>query len=495
MKKLITLHFVILCSLLNAQNWSPILVNEKMNYRHSDSSIITNTIWVDSMETVGSDVIYHLNRIVKNVPDNPEIVFRNQPQFLLKQMTKQEAGIYIFDYPNEFNIKALASYGETWVFDDQMNITAEVTTLSMEDVFGVQDSVKVISLSDGNEIRLSKSFGILKFPDFENYDYYELVGIQNTNYGESVPDFWDIFDFEVGDVFQTYSYYNDAGNYEIIEEWNKITINTKEVFIDHYMYNIYKVKHEIYYGYGGYISNTHGTNIYDKSYYPGDFPQANKFKNDFLFLFGSYGCSPNYLDPSIYTRIKVFTDQNGLINKQYGTLATEYAGYEELFYPNTPLNDTFNVLFDGECLAYTPHGIRYTESLGNTFTYYCDHFEVYSYSYLMGYVKNGDTVGTIYPDSLLLVGTDLQKAYPNSNVFVYPNPADKVVYYQFKELNNTTEKILIEIRNLQGQVLIQQEGMKTETIALDVESLARGIYFYTIKNSEMLIQQGKLVIQ
>ncbi len=174
MKRLIVIISIIFKGSLSAQNWSPILVDEKMNFQHSDSSYISHTIWADSAETVGADVIYHLNRIVKDVPDNPEIVLRNQPQFLLKEMTKQEAGIYIFDYPDEFTIKALADIGETWMFSEQMNITAEVTSAYQENIFGTSDSLKVISLSDGNEIRLSKNFGILKFPDFENGGGYDL---------------------------------------------------------------------------------------------------------------------------------------------------------------------------------------------------------------------------------------------------------------------------------------------------------------------------------
>jgi len=126
MKEMITVLFVILASYLAAQNWSPILVNEKMNYRHSDSTYISHTIWVDSVETNGDNMIYHLNRIVKDVPDNPEIVLRNQPQFLFKQMTDQNLGYYLFSYPGEIVIKSLAGIGDGWVFNQQSFILAEV---------------------------------------------------------------------------------------------------------------------------------------------------------------------------------------------------------------------------------------------------------------------------------------------------------------------------------------------------------------------------------
>ena len=81
MKKTFTIFSLIITLALNAQNWSPILTGEKMNYKHSDSAYITNTIWVDSAQIVNSDSLFFLNRIVKDVPNNPDIVIRNQAQF------------------------------------------------------------------------------------------------------------------------------------------------------------------------------------------------------------------------------------------------------------------------------------------------------------------------------------------------------------------------------------------------------------------------------
>lgn len=494
MKQLTTFHIVMLASFLSAQSYCPILVNERMNYRHTDSTIITHTIWVDSIDTSGSNLIYHLNLIVKDVPNNPEIVLWRQPQFLLKQMEDQDNGIYRFNIPGEFTINSLAMEGETWIFDPGNDVTAEVTSLITEDILGVQDSVKLIWLSNGYEIRLSKSFGIIKFPDIENGGYFELVGIQNTEFGESVPDFWDIYNFEVGDVFQTYSYYSDAGNYEAIEEWNKRTINSKEKFADHYNYNVYSITFQIYYGYGGYTSYYHSSYTLNDNYYFSDHPIASKFQNDSLYLFEAYGCSPNYSDQSVYSRIKVYPDPNGLMAKQYGTLANDWTQYEELFYPNTPQNDTLNILTTGECLTDVPHGLRYTESLGNTFTYYCDHFEVWYYDYLMGYIKDGVTYGIIYPDSFFLVGTELHLADPDQRISVYPNPANEYVNFKFVPALFTTN-CTIEIMNLMDEIVTKQERKGTELCTLDVANLKPGLYFYMVKDNNAVIQHGKLVIR
>jgi hypothetical protein len=203
MKKLFLSLFCIASILVFAQNWSPIQTNEKMNYQHSDSAYISHTIWVDNIDVTATDTTFFLNKVVKDHPTDIEKALRNQPQFLYNAMIKLENGIYHFTDPGYYILYSQAGLNDSWVFDLDENLTAQVILLEQEEVFGILDSVKTISLSDGSEIKISKSFGILQFPDFENGGFYELVGIQDSEYGLSVPGFWDIYNFEVGDVFQT----------------------------------------------------------------------------------------------------------------------------------------------------------------------------------------------------------------------------------------------------------------------------------------------------
>ena len=82
-----------------AQNWSPIRVNDTMNYQHSDSAYISHSIWVESATIAEDDSIFYLNRVVKDIPGNPEIALRNQPQFLSPSVTKQMDAIYVCPDP------------------------------------------------------------------------------------------------------------------------------------------------------------------------------------------------------------------------------------------------------------------------------------------------------------------------------------------------------------------------------------------------------------
>ncbi len=492
MKAIIFFLTIVFANSLSAQDWSPILVNEKMNYQHSDSAYISHTIWVESVQLSGNDTIFQLNRIVKNVPGYPEIALRYQPQFFLKQMKKQDDGVYTFSDPESFILHAFATNGESWLFDQDNNITAQVTSLSLEDVFGDQDSVKVISLTDGGEIRLSKNFGILKFPDFITGGYYELAGIQNTSYGESVPDFWDIFDFGVGDVFQ---FFEDAGDpFGSGFITRKLTITSKEVNSNSFNYSYDGIYNCLYFEAGG------GGGI--SSYtYSDDFNFTDSINHP-----ANYFSGQDYVLPNSYTgngTHRVFTvarydvdDETGGFYKNFGTKDETTTPYSaDVFYELSQFSDTL-YRFEYTSVLFEPCGLMgfgYGGSLGETFrSEGC--FEYWSLKELAGYIKDGDTVGTITPDSLLLTGINNLNAV-NPAVFVYPNPVDNVINFRFNELNPSWDEFKIEIRNLLGQLVMQQTGEMKESITLNIDDISPGIYIYTIKSNKIIVQQGKLVIR
>jgi hypothetical protein len=475
-----------------AQNWSPILVNEKMNYRYSDSSFITNTIWVDSAFYVDNDSIFYLNRVVKDVPDNPEIALRNQPQFLSKFIIKQMYGIYICAYPDNYIIATQFGLGYTWAFTSSIN--AEITDLLWEEIFGVQDSVKVISLSDGNEIRLSKNFGILKFPDFENGGNYILVGIQGTEYGESVPNFWEIFDFEVGDVFQYKGSIGGGGTMYMDYYTQKYTITSKIIEQDKYIYAYEGIRKGLMwsigspwnsYGYSELISDElifiDSTNHY-----------ANFFNGTLMCIWDSY--SGTSFDNHTYARTEFYPDSIGVKTKQYGFIFNS-DGFEvgELLGISNEFSDTvlrftnwYSACVEGNIGVSVKEHLRITSSIA----YYFEEQDEY---YLEGYIKDDDTVGTITPDSLLLGGINDNKALDN-DISVFPNPADEWLYIKPAYLNSK-HTLNIELRNLYGQLVRKKINIQSSHYSVNVADLKAGVYFYVIKEQDKIIQQGKLIIK
>ncbi|MEZ5195311.1 MAG: T9SS type A sorting domain-containing protein [Bacteroidales bacterium] len=113
---------------------------------------------------------------------------------------------------------------------------------------------------------------------------------------------------------------------------------------------------------------------------------------------------------------------------------------------------------------------------------------------MQGYVKNGDTIGIILPDSLLTVGLESQVYNETSNHSVFPNPADEII--TIKNLNPIEDKSFdIEIRNLQGVLIREEKNIISKEFKMDVSDLPGGLYLYTIKENNSIIQQGKLIIK
>jgi hypothetical protein len=105
-------------------------------------------------------------------------------------------------------------------------------------------------------------------------------------------------------------------------------------------------------------------------------------------------------------------------------------------------------------------------------------------------------MGIITPDSiLLLLSTHDNDIGKLKMVNVYPNPTSKAINFHFTELNIATEEILIEIRNLPGQLVMEKTGVMNESITLNIDDISPGIYIYIIKSDKIIVQQGKLVIQ
>lgn len=487
MKKISIILMFLLPAFVFAQNWSPIRVNQKMNYQHSDSSYISHTIWVDSAIVEGADSVFFTNRIVKDVPGNPEIVLRNQPQFFGKFLVKQQYGFYLIGEPYNYTIYAYADLGESWSFTGTSGISAEVTSLFTESVFGVTDSVKVISLSDGNEIRLSKNFGILQFPDFENVGYYELVGIQATEFGESVPGFWEFYDFEVGDVFQyqTSGYIADQWVYHYVHT-RKFEITGKEVFEDSVHYNYSGILHSMGWSKSEYSDTISGVIAYVNT--PTDF--SNLFPNE-LVQFEDYNAWSSW-DSPVFAKVQIYKiEENNNVIKLIGHLFGD-PGIGKLYAEFGAESDSMHAykpweLFDEPA---EDKNFMYSENLGLV-RHDKGFFEYEETHFLEGYIKNGDTVGTITPDSVLWVGIK-KPVFTVSPVQIYPNPASTVLNIKIERLQKAEYQF--ELRNNLGQ-MVKKTEFRSPGKSINIAELQSGIYFYAIKYKMQNIKTGKLMIR
>jgi hypothetical protein len=439
---------------------------------------------VDSVQIDNGYSFFYLNRIVKDVPGNPEIALRNQPQFLSKLIVTEGYGIYICSSPFNYLFFTLAGLGQTWGFTS--SIEAEITSITEEDVFGQIDSVKTISLSDGNEIWLSKNFGILKFPDFENGGYFELIGVQGTEFGESVPGFWEIFDFEVGDVFQQ----NQQTGY-IGDWWNitrKTTITSKTVTDSSYNYTV----NGIYYSYGNYGPPEAYAYTDNLLFIYADSLPTNKFPGQ-IYQF-PYSTMVN--SDTVFSVAKVILDnETNLYHKHFGNKEDTFIPYENnLFYERNEESDTL-FRFEEVSMIGDPcglMGIGFGEGIGELYrTEGC--FEYWSFESLTGYIKDGDTIGTITPDSILLVVGIGDLSINNKTYKIYPNPADDWLYVKPQDLGKGIYSI--KLRDVYGQLARDETGLRSSLYAIDISGLQSGVYLYEIEDSSGNIQKGKLIVK
>ncbi|MCB2220312.1 MAG: T9SS type A sorting domain-containing protein [Bacteroidetes bacterium] len=489
MKNLIFTTILILFSVLTfAQNWSPIRVNQKMNYQHSDSSYISHTIWVDSSLVEGNDSVFFTNKIVIDVPGNPEIVLRNQPQFLGEFLVKQQFGFYLIGQPYNFTIYASGDLGDSWSFSGISGISAEVTSLTTENIFGVTDSVKVISLSDGNEIKLSKNFGILKFPDFENVGYFEITGIQGTAYGESVPGILDIYDFEIGDVYQSfydYSTVNSGSSYDF--RYKKTVIN-KQQFEDSTQYEFHVLRHKREY----WANNT--THHYYANYYEDliikndPVNRENKFNHQLDIIEDTYVWIGTM---ELFTYCRINPDENGMIVKAFGD-PEEDNDIQYLYFALEENTDTLYKIEDSE-LVDGYQGFTFMNGLGLTYSYSEEFWETYIENYLEGYVKDGDTVGIITPDSVLLAVSIEENNVQEETFEIYPNPASEILH--IKTGKSQIEHFDFELRNSLGEVVQKVNNIIAADPVIRIEGLKSGIYFYTAIKDFQILAKGKVLIR
>jgi len=115
-------------------------------------------------------------------------------------------------------------------------------------------------------------------------------------------------------------------------------------------------------------------------------------------------------------------------------------------------------------------------------------------------------IGSISVTATNECGTDTQNIYDifiiypsvrnyNENHFsIFPNPANDQINFN---LQNTKPSFLvkIELRNLYGQLVREEKNIQSSHYAMNVADLKAGVYFYVIKEKDIVMQQGKVIIK
>lgn len=333
-------------------------------------------------------------------------------------------------------------------------------------LLGQLDSLKVISLSTGDSILLSKSYGLMRFPTFDSTLYVTWAGIQNRNLGERIFGFREIFDFEIGDVFY-YDVYQGSGGggisgsfYNNIYKKIKTTVTGKTINLNTVNYNFH-IDLQTKIGYTGIptVSNSNTSVTYNNGY--------NYHYNNYPIATNSYVLSIIEYDSTWNCWLKSFPYRN-------------YRGFAT--------NDT---LWGGDCFESTTSSrIKYGKGLGIIvandfgFGFGVDLTGAENDTTLVGYIKNGVSVGTIYPDWQF---TDIEN--PNNEfITLSPNPAKDQLFISLSKGNSVN----IRIWDMQGREKLAINSLNS-SITFRINDLVKGLYFVEVRDAEGRVFTEKFV--
>jgi len=394
--------------------------------------------------------------------------------------------IFVNESLDSILIKTQASLNDTWIMYQYTNgnyIEATIIASEIDTFFSIPDSAKKISLQlkdnmgvslnssyNGHQITISKSFGLTKTLSFREfpaaYFSFELMGIEGQ-VGYQNFKTADIYDFNIGDIFQYYSQYS--------------TLNCLQTS---------NIQHTI-------LSKTYSANLDSITYVIDD---STWFDNDC----SSTGHTANMLHSVITQIIDLSQQYNGLDVLPKEVSQPDNLGYnsfgEQLMtsiYNSRPLrNEVYGLTIDSYYLcggfSFNPgylwcsvNKFSYVKGLGKVLEENVNPYATRICEWHLSYFKKGaETWGT--PVNLnILSNTELEKR----NFALVPNPTTG----KLKIKNEVPIAIGIRIETIHVYNIFGREVMTLQsTDEIDLSSLAEGIYIVDVLGKDFL-WRGKVI--
>lgn len=467
-KYILTLSALFILFIGFSQNWSLVMPNDTLVYEQQSNHQFF-TIWVDSTHFSAMDTTYFMNRLqvgnylgvdtvnyslcglsFGNVYDSYET---EKMQFIGASLTVSNHKWTMDTDSNEVVIFPERSLGSSWLADSITGDSMQITQVQWEYLNGFEtyDSVKVFRIKN-KMIRVSRSHGVISgFAEDWPIQTFVLVGVQNLDLGEVVPMGLDFYNYEIGDVFcyGRYTGTSDSQDFKKI----KTTVTNKRVYGDTVKYSFDHPQFS------------------DLVYWPGKDVFIDAFPNTLAFRESNYCTGWSF---SIPYKVLVGRNSKGEIVKvnfpsfDYDSSLYWGVGFWDInqYCMNDSLNHLRNIIRDGTYMLFEPG--RGLVKDGHNGLYTCA-------STLMGYVKNGDTVGEI---------SGMEEDLINSKISMYPNPVKDQLYITTEE----QKPMGVSIYNLVGQ-LLEEKTFSVET-TLDVTQWNSSLVLVVIRN-----QNGKILTQ
>ncbi|MCR6642238.1 MAG: T9SS type A sorting domain-containing protein [Sporocytophaga sp.] len=453
--KFFTTFCITLCLSLNvlfAQDYNPL--RKELTYQYATANRDTLfTLRVDSVYTIGSDSIFELDKkYFGNGKISAPVRWENKATNIFgKRIIKSPNGVFSFITSSDTLLLMTTSPVNTsWIFSKKRDLLATVISKSYENILGVLDSLVTIGLSNGKEIKISKSFGLVStdtpfeylLPDhiYEdsciNFSSYKLDAIKEFNLGTYFATLENIYNFEVGDNW---------GQVEEAAEWPRPIMEPREKIY-------YKVLNKWL---------IEGTTSYDY--------KIQRIKRRY-----NWDVTIDTLSLERY-RMETYDYNSGIFDR----LTYEY---------NYGLNEVHYDYY----ITYIDHGSLKVESIVNFessfYHVYSPGIGLTSYYDMNGgggpneykmttvcFNKKDKTLGNC--DDLLAIILDAKPAIVNSKIEIIPNPASE--YINIGNAKGTDYELI----NCYGSVVLNGI-IKTDQEVIPVNSLEEGLYYLKLESPE-----------
>jgi len=469
MKHTFTLLWGLIPFLLFAQSWEPIKPGNVYHYQRMQDSLVVS-LWVDSSSVVGVDSVRYLNRRI--TAEGGELgfetrAFLNQPHFLMRQYQMEGDSLFRCLDTTELLLPYTLGIGETHPFSPLRGLDMTLTGKFDSLLFGQIDSVQHFSLSDGQDLWLSKTWGILEFPQLDpDSTGWELIGVEGSlSGGVSMPTFGDFFVWEAGDVL-AYSHritglsqgYSKRTKLRILE-----TLSQDSLGLRYRAGRIQRISERT----GNitetsFIQDTLSFAILDSSTHPVNLHSYElvAHRNE-----GSLLVDSNYLG-----FVQVFRHPDGTWTKSLGGYPFTSALYTQK--EDTLFSDYGGTYPWGRQVYATGRGMqRYSFGWGLA--------ERGEDSILQAFQTATDTFGVLVEDSILL---PIQLSKSTLSLRAYPNPVrDRLVLAW--ERADFGESIEVQLVDYQGKTL-REETVHHSQPSLKIPDLPAGLYVLRIRGRE-----------
>jgi len=483
---------------INAQYFKAIKADAEYCFRDTIYNEI-QTYKIDTTIYLNGDVYYYNFKQIRPT-STPYCYTPDGSSWLGDPVIEKPDGTFLFrnvDYnsgelTDTIFIKTQATLNQKWhLYNYPGNsdyLEAEVTSIQNETCIGIFESVKTFTLTrknstgsvvpdyiNGQEIKLSKHFGLTRLPKFDFFPatprFYEIIGKTNPVSGLVNPGIHEIYDFEPGDEYHTYElryYYN----YDYSEEsWQIKRVLEKLVSSDDewvcYKSDICLLNR---YGHAGdyTYSNYHSIHI-DTIYFNSELANGlSKQPSESIVT----------LPSSYYT---MSFEYDGFI--KYGKFAKYLNQANELYLPQANgCWKSYNIEFPCEPI--------YIQGLGGPYYDCPSMFYDASFLELVYYKKGNETWGNpLSCDSLLTVGLkDLTRSH---SLTVSPNPTNGIISVTVPEGKQSGR---FELFDLSGR-MVAGFNQKQEIEQFDISSLPAGVYFCKFRSDKGEVYQAKIIRQ